>query len=99
MYILLLKFEIPTNKLYEFDLAIGRLVKWPVYSLYASSKELNKKSFEFSKDWTNEEDLKNDLKGQIFLNLLGLVKVLGSIQHYEIYKADITTNEFQSNDI
>jgi len=98
MYLFLLKFEIPENKLYEFDLSIGRLVKWPVYSLYSSEKNSKKKVFEFIREWSNEQEMKKDLDSQIFINLLGVVKVLGTVTSSNIYNANKTQNEFIYNE-
>ena len=97
MFVLLLKFEIPKSKLYEFDLAIGRLIKWPVYSLHASSTDPNKKSFSFIREWNSKEDMQNDLESQIFTNLIGVIKVLGNVILYDIYNANKVTNEFLIN--
>lgn len=90
---MLLKFEVPENKLYEFDLALGRLVKWPIYSLYSSEKNSNKKLFEFIREWDNEEDMKKDLDSNIFTNLLGVVKVLGTVKSSNIYSTNKIQNE------
>ena len=85
MNILLMRFEIPKNKLYEFDLALGRLVKWPVYTLHTTASDSQKKTFEFIRSWDSEEEMQKDLKSQIFVNLMGVVKVLGHVHQSQIY--------------
>jgi hypothetical protein len=86
MYMLFLRFDIPKDKLYEFDLAIGRLVKWPVYSLYSSRPDDSKKSFEFIKEWTDKVDMQKDLDSPIFTNLMGAIKVLGFLNQFRVYE-------------
>ncbi|MFC2147824.1 hypothetical protein ACFLR9_04580 [Bacteroidota bacterium] len=85
MYLLFLRFKIPKSKLYEFNLALGRLVKWPVYALHSKVNNDDGKTFEFIRNWDNREEMKKDLESQIFTNLMGVVKVLGHIQQSHIY--------------
>lgn len=85
MYLLLIRFDIPKNKLYEFNLALGRLVKWPVYSLHTTVNNEKGKIFEFIRKWNTREEMENDLRSSIFTNLMGVVKVLGHIQQSHIY--------------
>ena len=85
MYLLFMRFKIPKNKLYEFDLALGRLVKWPVYTLHTTLNNDDGKTFEFIRNWDNKEEMQKDLKSQIFTNLMGVVKVLGHIEQSHIY--------------
>ena len=92
MYLLLLRFEIPKNKLYEFDLAMGRLVKWPVYTLHTRQSNGNGKIFEFVRNWDSKEEMKVDLKSQIFTNLMGVIKVLGHILESNIYNVAAEEN-------
>ncbi|MBT8291778.1 MAG: hypothetical protein KJN70_00770, partial [Eudoraea sp.] len=85
MYLLLLRFEIPKKKLYEFNLALGRLVKWPVYTLHTTESNEKGKIFEFIRNWDSKEEMQKDLESQIFTNLMGVVKVLGHIHQSHIY--------------
>ncbi len=85
MYLFFLRFQIPKNKLYEFNLALGRLVKWPVYTLHTAVNNEAGKTFEFIRNWDNREEMQKDLESQIFTNLMGVVKVLGHIQQSHIY--------------
>ena len=85
MYLLLLRFEIPKNKLYEFNLALGRLVKWPVYALHTAESNGDSKIFEFIRNWNSKEEMQRDLESQVFINLMGVVKVLGHIIASNIY--------------
>ena len=59
MYFLLMKFEIPNNKIQEFDIAFKKLVKWPVYTLYKTTDTADNKVFEFK----NEE--KENISGNL----------------------------------
>lgn len=86
MYMLLLQFEIHKDKLYEFDIAMGRLVKWPMFTLYGSPIESPTKSFEFVKQWSNKTDMQQDLDSPIYENLIGAVKVLGNLNEAVIYE-------------
>jgi hypothetical protein len=85
MYLLFLRFKIPKSKLYEFNLALGRLVKWPVYTLHTTVNNSDGNIFEFIRNWDNREEMKKDLESQIFTNLMGVIKVLGHIQQSHIY--------------
>ncbi len=92
-YFLLMRFEIPNNKIQEFDLAFKRLVKWPVYTLYATSESSESKTFELVRNWDSKEEMKKELDSRDFTNMIGMVKVLGNVLQSYIYdvsnKADL----------
>jgi len=98
MYLLLLRFEIPKNKLYEFNLALGRLVKWPVYTLHTTASNGDGKIFEFIRNWDSKEDMQTDLDSQVFTNLMGVVKVLGHILESNIYNVAEEENLLETLD-
>ncbi|MDM9632168.1 hypothetical protein [Robiginitalea aurantiaca] len=85
MYLFLLQFEVPTNKLYEFNLALGRLVKWPVYALHRTGGDQHKEKFEILREWDNSDIMKAELESQAFENLNGMIKVLGEITQSKIF--------------
>ncbi|WP_136480623.1 hypothetical protein [Cognatitamlana onchidii] len=96
MYYLLLRFDIPTDKLYEFNLSMDRLVKWPVYALYTSNVNTEHKSFEFIKEWAKKENIKKDLDSPDFTNLMGAIEVLGFLKHFNIHEGK-TLEDFENN--
>ena len=85
MYFLLMKFEIPNNKIQEFDIAFKKLVKWPVYTLYKTTDTADNKVFELIHDWDKKEEMLVELESRDFTNLLGMVKVLGKILQSKVY--------------
>lgn len=85
MYLLVMQFEVPNNKLYEFNLALGRLVKWPVYVLHSTESNAEKRKFELMREWDNEADMREELKSAAYENLTGMIKVLGQITLSKIY--------------
>lgn len=87
MNILLLRFAIPKSKLYEFDLALDRLVKWPVFKLHGSG-DSNNEIFQFIRDWKSKEDMQTDLESRAFNNLIGVIRVLGQVDQSCIYSVD-----------
>lgn len=93
MYLFVLRFQIANTKLYEFNLAIGRLVKWPVYVLHNNDVSPTFKTFEMVRNWDTEALMKKDLKSAEYENLVGAIKVLGEIKESNIYntihKADL----------
>lgn len=86
MYILLMQFEVPNDKLYEFNLALGRLVKWPVYTLHSTGSDQTKEKFELLREWDTRETMKNELDSSAFANLTGMIKVLGEITQSKIFQ-------------
>ena len=98
MYLLLLRFEIPKNKLYEFNLALGRFVKWPVYTLHTTENNGDGKIFEFIRNWDSKKDMQTDLDSQVFTNLMGVVKVLGHILESNIYNVAEEENLLETLD-
>lgn len=91
MRFLFVQFEIPNNKIHEFDLAFHRLVKWPLYTLYESDVKTNRKTFELTRQWDNKEDMQRELASREFINMLGMIKVLGKVLQSDIY--NITNQE------
>ncbi len=93
MYLLLVHFEIPNNKIHEFDLAFQRLVKWPLYALYEMEVNADCRTFELTRQWDKKEEMQRDLESREFTNMIGMVKVLGNILQSYIYdvsnKADL----------
>jgi hypothetical protein len=92
MNLLLLRFTIPKSKLYEFDLAVDRLVKWPVFKLHTTS-DLSFETFQFIRNWKSTEDMQTDLSSTTFNNLIGVIKVLGQIEQSNIFTVN-EQNEF-----
>ena len=92
-YFMLMRFEIPNNKIQEFDLAFKRLVKWPVYTLYTTGGNAESKTFELVRNWDSKESMKKELDSRDFTNMIGMVKVLGNVLQSYIYdvanKADL----------
>lgn len=86
MYLLYIRFQIPNSKLYEFNLAIKRLIKWPVYAEQISDSESNWKSFEIFRNYSTKEVMEKELNGAVYENLMGLVKVLGSLKESKLYE-------------
>lgn len=92
MHLLLLRFSVPKTKLYEFDLALERLVKWPVFRLQAPRVDTDQETFEFIRSWESSEDMQADLSSHTFNNLIGVIKVLGKVKQSNIYKVDEQTD-------
>ncbi|MGI9546190.1 MAG: hypothetical protein ACR2MM_03055 [Flavobacteriaceae bacterium] len=91
MRFLFVHFEIPNNKIHEFDLAFHRLVKWPLYTLYESEANADRKTFELTRQWENEEEMQRELDSREFTNMIGMIKVLGKVSQSDIY--DVTSQE------
>lgn len=89
MYMIVLKFQIPNSKLHEFNLALERLVKWPVYVLYNDYGKTGFKVFEMIRKWNNNELMKMDLNSPEYENLMGAIKVLGEIIESNIYNTKV----------
>ena len=87
MYLFVLRFQIPNTKMHEFNLALNRLVKWPVYILYSDEAHTGYKLFEMLREWENEDVMKKDLSSAEYGNLMGAIKVLGKIKESHIYNA------------
>jgi len=92
MYLLIILFEIPNNKLHEFNLALERLIKWPVYMLHNSETKSAKNTFEMARTWKNEESMKRDLSSHMYQNLMGAIKVLGNIDSSHLYSVKERTD-------
>jgi hypothetical protein len=86
MYMLVLRFQIPNSKLHEFNLALERLVKWPVYTLYNNHRNISHKVFELLRKWESKALMEKDLNSPEYENLMGAIKVLGEINESNIYK-------------
>jgi hypothetical protein len=84
MHLLILRFAVPKSKLHEFDLALDRLVKWPVFRLRSTAGD-QYEIFEFIRSWQNKESMQLDLTSSAFKNLVGAVKVLGNVEQSSIY--------------
>ena len=97
MYFLLIRFEIPINKLQEFDIAFKRLIKWPVYTLYTTEEKTNHRTFELMRSWKSEQVMKEEISSRDFTNMIGMVKVLGSIIHSQVYDVASEENLFEIN--
>jgi hypothetical protein len=95
MYLLVMRFEIPSSKLYEFDLTLGRLVKWPIYALHGSGSPSDRKIFELVRSWGNETLMNRELDSPEYRNLTGAIKVLGEILESKIYNSLQQTNLLQ----
>ncbi len=89
MYMIVLRFQIPSSKLQEFNLALERLVKWPVYVLYTDHRNLGYKVFELVRKWENKALMDKDLNSPEYENLMGAIKVLGEINESNIYNTKI----------
>ncbi len=89
MYMILLRFQIPNAKLHEFNLALERLVKWPVYTLYTDSGKIGYKVFELVRKWEGKALMEKDLNSSEYENLMGAIKVLGEINESNIYNTKI----------
>ncbi len=89
MHFMLLRFNIPKSKVLEFDLALERLIKLPIYiQKFPSETSGSEATFEMVKKWDTEVLMKKDIEGAPFKNLFGAVKVLGEIQEFSIYEAN-----------
>jgi hypothetical protein len=80
-----MRFEIPTNKIQEFDIAFSRLVKWPVYTLYTTKDQNDHKTFELLLYWDSEEEMKKELNSRDFTNMIGMVRVLGNVLQSQVF--------------
>jgi hypothetical protein len=96
---MLLQFEIHKDKLYEFDIAVGRLVKWPMLTLYDSRLESSSKPFEFIRQWTTQKEMQQDLASPMYQNLIGAVKVLGNLKDIAIYETTPLDSQLIANHI
>ena len=95
MYFLLMQFEIPNNKLQEFDIAFKRLIKGPVYTLYSADEKANKRTFELFRSWKSEQNMREEIKSKDFVNMIGMIKVLGTINHSQVYDVAKEENLFE----
>ncbi len=89
MYMIVLRFQIPNSKLHEFNLAMERLIKWPVYILYADQGNIGYKVFELVRKWEGKALMEKDLNSPEYENLMGAIKVLGEINESNIYNTKI----------
>ena len=85
MFLLIMRFQIPLPKIYEFTLTMERLVKWPVYTLHSPSQGKDAKKFELIRSWTNESAMEKDLSSSEYRNLIGVIEILGSVVESKIY--------------
>ena len=90
MYMIVLRFQIPSSKLQEFNIALERLVKWPVYVLYNDHGNTGYKVFELVRKWKDESLMEKDVNSPEYENLMGAIKVLGKINESNIYHAKIS---------
>ena len=88
MHLFVMRFQIPNTKVPEFNLALGRLVKWPVFVLHEIGVSENYREFQLVRRWENKVLLKKDLKSAEYENLMGAIKVLGEIKESHLYEAD-----------
>jgi len=72
--------------MYEFNLSLDRLVKWPVYVLHGDGQAQGHKLFELLRNWETEDAMKKDLASAQYANLMGAIKVLGEIIESHLYK-------------
>jgi hypothetical protein len=97
MHLIVMRFQIPNAKIHEFNLALDRLVKWPVYALHGEEMNLNHKSFELVRNWENKTLMKNDLNSAEYKILMGAIKVLGEIKESHIYNTLENKNLLQES--
>lgn len=95
MYFLFMRFIIPNDKIYEFDLAFRRLVKWPIYTLYKTNADQEQKTFELIRHWENREEMNRELVTREFSNMIGMVKVLGKVLQSDVYEVVDKEDVFQ----
>jgi hypothetical protein len=99
MYLLVLRFKIPNPKLYEFDLTLDRLVKLPVYTMHRTESQAESKIFELVRHWENRSLMKRDLDSPEYLNLIGVIGILGEILESNIYNSvehtDLLNEQFR----
>lgn len=95
MYFLLMRFEIPNNKLQEFDIAFKRLIKWPVYTLYTSEEKANYRTFELVRSWESDKEMREEIRSRDFVNMIGMVKVLGRVIQSQVYDVSKEENLFE----
>ena len=96
MFFLLLRFEIPANKINEFDLAFRQIVKWPVYALYTIGEEAHTKTFELTREWESETEMQQELESPDFVNMIGMVRVLGNLLTSRLYNVSGESNILQT---
>ena len=97
MYCILLRFQIPNSKLQEFNVALNRLVKWPIYALYNDSINEDHKVFEFIRHYQNKALLDKDLESAEYQNLMGLIRVLGKFNESHLYNTTENTEPLPIN--
>ncbi len=97
MHLFVMKFQIPNTKIYEFNLALGRLVKWPVYVLHDNEVATNYKDFKLIRSWENKSLMKKDFDSAEYQNLMGAIKVLGEIKASHVYDTIENTSLLQEN--
>ncbi len=97
MHLFVMKFQIPNTKIYEFNLALGRLVKWPVYVLHDNEGTTNYKDFKLIRSWENKALMKKDFDSAEYQNLMGAIKVLGEIKTSHVYDTIEDTSLLQEN--
>jgi hypothetical protein len=96
MYFFLLRFEIPAHKINEFDLAFQKMVKWPVYSLYAVGEKTGHQTFELLRDWQSEAEMKQEVESPDFINMIGMVRVLGNVIQSRLYSVASEKNPLEA---
>ncbi|NND16392.1 MAG: hypothetical protein HKN89_08715, partial [Eudoraea sp.] len=74
------------SKMYEFNLSLDRLVKWPVYVLHSDGKHQGYKLFELLREWETKEAMDKELNSSDYENLMGTIKVLGEIKESHLYE-------------
>ena len=77
MYALIIRFEIPDTKIHEFNVFTSKLKEWPLYGQYHGGSSNAFKEFVVIKNWSSRLELKSDLNGRIYENLLAAINVLG----------------------
>ena len=85
MYLLLLRFEIPSKKISEFDLAFRQIIKWPLYTLYSAGEQAQTRTFELMREWGSKNEMQQELDSPEFVNMIGMVRVLGDVVQSRLY--------------
>ncbi|MDM9632718.1 hypothetical protein [Robiginitalea aurantiaca] len=98
MYLYVLRFHVFNKKLYEFNLALGRLVKWPVYVLRQNNDQAEYRTFELVRTWQNKGQMNHDLKSTEYGNLIGAIRVLGEITESNIYSTIHESNLLEEDE-
>ena len=87
MHLFVMRFQIPNTKVSEFNLALDRLVKWPLFVLRGIGIPENHKEFQLVRRWDTKVLLKKDFESAEYENLMGAIKVLGEIKESHLYEA------------